>query len=112
MIEKLDEIQRRFQDVELKLADPKVISDLKLFKQLNIEYKELSKIVEHISEYKKTLSNIEHAKEILENEKEIAKSQVQGKPANIVDKIVEGKLSAFYDAACLSRQKFIRDEIW
>lgn len=47
---------------------------------------------------------------VLENEKEIAKSQVQGKPANIVDKIVEGKLSAFYDAACLSRQKFIRDD--
>lgn len=47
---------------------------------------------------------------IIENEKEIAKGQVQGKPANIVDKIVEGKLNAYYDSACLIRQKFIRDD--
>lgn len=48
--------------------------------------------------------------EVIESEKEIARGQVQGKPANIVDKIVEGKLSSFYDSACLSRQKFIRDD--
>ena len=47
---------------------------------------------------------------IINTEKEIAREQVQGKPANIVDKIVEGKLSAYYDAACLTRQKYIRDD--
>ncbi|KAF3362540.1 Elongation factor Ts [Chlamydiales bacterium STE3] len=47
---------------------------------------------------------------VLDQEKEIAKGQVQGKPANIVDKIVEGKINAFYDSACLSRQKYIRDD--
>ncbi|MGK5594508.1 MAG: translation elongation factor Ts [Parachlamydiaceae bacterium] len=47
---------------------------------------------------------------VIEHEKEIAKSQVQGKPANIVDKIVEGKVNAFFDAVCLSRQKFIKDD--
>lgn len=47
---------------------------------------------------------------VIEHEKEIAKSQVQGKPANIVDKIVEGKVSAFFDTVCLSRQKFIKDD--
>lgn len=47
---------------------------------------------------------------IIENEKDIARSQVQGKPANIVDKIVEGKVNAFYDAATLVRQKYIRDD--
>lgn len=46
----------------------------------------------------------------LENEKEIAKSQIQGKPANIVDKIVEGKINAFFDSVCLNRQKYIRDD--
>lgn len=47
---------------------------------------------------------------IIENEKEIAKGQLQGKPANMLDKIVEGKLNAYYDTACLVRQKFIRDD--
>lgn len=47
---------------------------------------------------------------ILEQEKEIAKSQVQGKPANIIDKIVEGKINAFYDASCLTCQKYIKDD--
>lgn len=47
---------------------------------------------------------------IIEQEKEIAKSQIKGKPANILDKIVEGKINAYYDAACLIRQKYIRDD--
>lgn len=48
--------------------------------------------------------------ELLQNEKDIAKSQIKGKPENIIDKIVEGKLNSFYDAICLIRQKFIKDD--
>jgi elongation factor Ts len=48
--------------------------------------------------------------DMINNEKEIAKGQIKGKPDNIVDKIVEGKLNAYYDAVCLVRQKFIRDD--
>lgn len=47
---------------------------------------------------------------IIENEKDIARSQIQGKPDNIVDKIIEGKINAFYDASTLVRQKYIRDD--
>jgi len=70
MLEKLEEIKRRYEDVELKLADPKVISDMKLFKKLNIEYKELGEVVTFINEYKKVLSNIDGAKDVLANEKD------------------------------------------
>ncbi|HRH12395.1 MAG TPA: PCRF domain-containing protein, partial [Bacteroidia bacterium] len=70
MLEKLDEIIRRYEDVEAKLADPKVISDMKLFKKLNIEYKELGAVVEVIQEYKKSLSGIEEAKKVLATEKD------------------------------------------
>ena len=42
-------------------------------------------------------------------EEEIARSQVQGKPANIVDKIVEGKVKAFCDEVCLVCQKYVKD---
>lgn len=48
--------------------------------------------------------------EVINNEKDIAKAQIQGKPANIVDKIVEGKVNAYYDTNCLVRQKYIRDD--
>lgn len=47
--------------------------------------------------------------EIKAKEEEIARSQVQGKPANIVDKIVEGKIKAFCDEVCLVCQKFVKD---
>ena len=47
--------------------------------------------------------------EIIEKEREIGRGQVQGKPANIVDKIIEGKVAAYFDMACLVRQKYIRD---
>lgn len=70
MLEKLEEIKRRYEDVELKLSDPKVIGDMKLFKKLNIEYKELGEIVTHINEYKKVLSNIDSAKAVLATEKD------------------------------------------
>lgn len=47
---------------------------------------------------------------VLEHEKEIARSQMKGKPENIIEKILEGKMAAYYDAVCLLRQKYIRDD--
>jgi elongation factor Ts len=46
----------------------------------------------------------------LAREKEIAAAQVQGKPANIVDKIVGGKLEKWYSEVCLLRQPWIKDD--
>lgn len=48
--------------------------------------------------------------EQINHEREIAKSQIKGKPENIIDKIVDGKINAYYDAVCLVRQKYIRDD--
>jgi len=47
---------------------------------------------------------------VLENEKDVARGQMQGKPANMLDKIVEGKVNSYYDSACLVRQKFIKND--
>ena len=82
MLDKLEEIKRRFEDVEAKLADPTVIADMKLFKKLNIEYKELGEIVTQINVYKIVLSNIEEAKSVLTSEKdkdflEMAKAELE-----------------------------------
>ncbi|OGN61572.1 MAG: translation elongation factor Ts [Chlamydiae bacterium RIFCSPHIGHO2_12_FULL_49_11] len=49
-------------------------------------------------------------KEVVEKEREIAKSQAPGnKPPQIIEKIIEGKLKAYFDQACLLNQKFIKD---
>ncbi|MDB2614394.1 translation elongation factor Ts [Chlamydiales bacterium] len=48
--------------------------------------------------------------DIINREKEISKEQVKGKPENIMDKILAGKLNAYYDQSCLVRQKFIKDD--
>jgi elongation factor Ts len=49
--------------------------------------------------------------EDLEREKEIYRRQAieEGKPANIVDRIAEGKVAAFYRDNCLLEQDYIRD---
>lgn len=47
--------------------------------------------------------------DVLEREKDIFRAQVEGKPANIVDKIVEGKVEKFYSDACLVDQIFVKD---
>ena len=49
--------------------------------------------------------------DVLEREREIYKAQAleQGKPENIVDKIVEGKLKKFAAESCLMNQPFVKD---
>jgi len=56
------------------------------------------------------LSSDKVPEEIIANEREIAKVQVQGKPDYVIDKIVEGKINSFYDTSCLTRQKYIKDD--
>jgi elongation factor Ts len=48
--------------------------------------------------------------EIIEKEKIIFAEQVKDKPANIIDKIVEGKLKKFYAENCLVDQAFVKDD--
>ena len=51
------------------------------------------------------------AQEVVEKEKEIYRAQAldMGKPENVVDKIVEGKLKKFYEESCLMNQPYVRD---
>lgn len=58
----------------------------------------------------KFLSREEVSPELIAKEREIAAEQVKGKPANIVDKIVEGKLEKIYSDLCLLEQPFIKDD--
>jgi elongation factor Ts len=48
--------------------------------------------------------------EVIEHERAVFRAQAAGKPADIVDKIVVGKLEAFYAETCLLDQPWVRDE--
>ncbi len=49
--------------------------------------------------------------EVIEHEKEILKAQAlnEGKPAQIVDRMVEGRVKKYYEEACLVNQAFVKD---
>jgi len=51
----------------------------------------------------------ELAPEILEQERQIYTQQSAGKPANVIAKIVEGKLDKFYKEVCLLEQSWVKD---
>jgi len=55
------------------------------------------------------LNRADVAPEVIAAEREIYAKQVEGKPANIVNKIVDGKLEKYYSQICLVEQGFVKD---
>ncbi|MDX9703544.1 MAG: translation elongation factor Ts [Candidatus Auribacterota bacterium] len=47
--------------------------------------------------------------ELIAKEKDIARAQITGKPDNIVEKIVEGKINKYYEQVCLLEQAFVKN---
>lgn len=70
MLDKLEAIKDRWQEVERELSNPETVSDMKRFAKLNKEYKDLGKIVEQYHTYRNIISNIDANKDILANEKD------------------------------------------
>jgi peptide chain release factor 1 len=70
MIEKLEDIKNRFEEVGQLLAQQGVVTDRKKFTELSKEYGNLEKVVKKYGEYSKALDEQKHAKEVLETEKD------------------------------------------
>jgi elongation factor Ts len=49
------------------------------------------------------------SEDIMGKEKDIFRSQITGKPENVTEKIVEGKLDKYFSEVCLLEQPFIKD---
>lgn len=79
----------------------------------NAEFRELVKnIALHIAAASpRYISSEDVPPEVREQEKEIIREQFKdsGKPPEIIDKIVEGKLSKFYEEVCLLDQPYVKD---
>jgi len=71
----------------------------------------LSSLCMHIAAFKPDYVSPEDIPaETIAKEKEIAAGQVEGKPAEIIDKIVIGKINKWYKEVCLLKQPWIRDD--
>ncbi|MFO7614489.1 MAG: PCRF domain-containing protein [Bacteroidales bacterium] len=70
MLKKLQDIYKKFLDLEKQISDPDVMGDMKRYIQLSKELKELQPVVAAFKNYRNILSSIDAAKEILENEKD------------------------------------------
>ncbi len=70
MLDKLEAIKLKFDEIQKEMSDPDVVSDMKRFIKLNKDFKELTPIMEAYERYKNILANYDHAKDILYNEKD------------------------------------------
>jgi peptide chain release factor 1 len=65
MLDRLDAIKAKFDDIGVALTNPEVVSDNKRFSQLSKEYRSLEKIVVASNQYKRLLSDLEFNREAL-----------------------------------------------
>ncbi|GAB3324113.1 peptide chain release factor 1 [Larkinella ripae] len=81
MVDQLEVIKERFEEVSQQIMMPEIVSDQKKYTKLSKEYKDLDKIVKQYQQYKKLLLDIEGAKELLATERdedlrELAKAEL------------------------------------
>jgi peptide chain release factor 1 len=70
MLEQLEAINERFNEVAQQMTQPEIVSDMNKYKTISKEYKDLEKIVNKYKEYQNILSNIDSAKEVISTEKD------------------------------------------
>lgn len=81
MLDQLEAIRERFNEVAQQIVQPEVVSDQKRFMKLSKEYKDLEKIVVQYQAYTQLLEEIDNAKQIIATEKdedfrELAKAEL------------------------------------
>ncbi|MAJ98965.1 MAG: peptide chain release factor 1 [Flavobacteriales bacterium TMED288] len=82
LINKLESIKLRFDDISQQIIDPKIISDIKTYIKLNKEYKDLEPIILIYNQYKNIIQNIDESNRILKNDsdsemRELAKQELE-----------------------------------
>lgn len=81
LLEKLEGLEHKFEEISTLITDPAVIADMKRFVKLNKEYRDLEKIMQAQKEYKTMLAHLQEAKDILATEndpemREMAKAEI------------------------------------
>ena len=68
MLEKLERIENRYDEISHSLSDPAVLNDMDEYKRLMKEFSGLEELVAKFREYKHALKDVEDARELLESE--------------------------------------------
>lgn len=80
MLDKLDGIKARFEELGVALSNPEIVNDNKKYKQLSKEYRSLEKIVNVRNEYAKLLGDMEFNREMIDSDddemEELAKEEM------------------------------------
>ena len=102
MIDKLEAIKERFNEVAQQIMMPEVVSDQKKYMRLSKEYKDLDRIVKQYQAYKKLLTDIDGARDLLVSERdeelrELAKAELdellpQREPMEEMLNVIDGKM--------------------
>lgn len=79
MFQKLEAVEKRYEELNEKIADPAVISNQNEWKKMMKEHSDLEDVVVKFREYKKVKQNIEDAKTMLEDKelKELAEIEIE-----------------------------------
>lgn len=78
LLDKLESIYNKFLQLEEQLSDPSVSGDPQRFRKINKDYKDLKPIAEAFLQYKKVVSDLEQAREMLSDSdlRELAKEDI------------------------------------
>jgi len=90
-----------------------VLVEVAAGKEATIQTEEFKQVVKDVTLQIAAASPVSVGRENVDpaavaKEKEIAAEQVKNKPANVIDKIVAGKLDKFYQTVCLLEQGFVK----
>ncbi|MBP5603069.1 MAG: PCRF domain-containing protein, partial [Treponema sp.] len=83
MIKRLEQMAKRFAEVNEQIQDPELVKDPKKYKDIMREHSHLSSVMEAYEEYKSVLQGIEDAKVLITEEedhdmKEMAREELKG----------------------------------
>ena len=67
MLDKLEQVEKRYEEINEKLCNPDVVSDMELYKKYMQEMKHLTPVVEKFREHKKALADLQGAQEMLDD---------------------------------------------
>ena len=89
IIEKLDNLSQRLQEIHAMLADPAVAADQNQYRKLSVEMSELSPIVERYQQWQQAQQDIESARQMLDDEdtemREMAAEEVRDLEQSLAD---------------------------
>ena len=86
MLDKLEAIKARFEELGVALSNPEIVSDNKKYRQLSKEYRSLEKIVIVRNKYAKVLDDIEFNKEVLNSDDEEMREMAKEELPQLLEK--------------------------